>query len=53
MVMRWRLVPAVQSERNGRHLYCFTLVPITQRWLLFPDIPDTQMKVLSDLDPLA
>jgi hypothetical protein len=26
------------------------LVPTTQRWLLFPDIPDTQMKVLLDLD---
>jgi hypothetical protein len=26
------------------------LVPIIQRCLLFPDIPDTQMKVLLDLD---
>jgi hypothetical protein len=26
------------------------LIPTTQHWLLFPDIPDTQMKVLLDLD---
>jgi hypothetical protein len=26
------------------------LVPTIQRCLLFPDIPDTQMKVLLDLD---
>jgi hypothetical protein len=35
---------------NGRQLSGFTVVPTTQRCLLFPDIPDTQMKVLLDLD---